>query len=555
MEHVGEVRLRGLVGNGVDGAPGGQRGYRHLGHQRQRLVPVQRAGEQIGRLDEEGQRAAAQAFQLAQPGRLDGQSDAVRGELKAQGLLVRVPAGCFGRDAEGTGEPALDLERDRDDGAHPRVAEERYGTWYGGEVLVDRGHPGGAVAARSGLDGDPGEALASRGKAGRRPYLQLRLVVGGQQQESGIRVEHVAGPLDRALQQSVEVVGGGRTDEDLERVRGAILGRCVGDRCTHRALEHGPLVVANEEADRGRFALGVADSEMGGVDGDDASVGSPDAVTALPSGEPQGIGDAGVRARCVRPGREVGELLAGDLLGSVSEQEGGVVVPRGDGAGAVDLDDGDTYSLVGDGEQLRGQDGTRRADAHGAVRKVELEPDLLVRRRVLDSPAGSECGAEQQAAAAFPVRAAEVQAGALERDLAFRIVVGDLDAHAVLGAQAEHIRGGARVHHRVGHKFTGEDDGVIDDVGVPHPCRVSRTNARAVATERPTGSKVAAARAVITALPIWCLVASPSPVPVYRRFDSPARLDARQASRVQEGRLGHPGHRRMCGGAQVWSPR
>ena len=208
VQDVGEIRLRGLVRDGVDGAPGGQGGYGHLCHQRQCLVPVQRSGQQVGRLDEEGQRAAAQAFQLAQPGGLDGQRDAVRGELEAQGLLVGVPSGRFGRDPEGAGEPALDLERDRDDRAHPGVAEQRYGARDDGEVLVDGGHAGGAVAARAGLDRDPCEALAGRGEAGGRTDLQLGLVIGGQQEERGVGVQHVACPLDRALEQSVEVVRG-----------------------------------------------------------------------------------------------------------------------------------------------------------------------------------------------------------------------------------------------------------------------------------------------------------------------------------------------------------
>ena len=56
-------------------------------------------------------------------------------------------------------------------------------------------------------------------------------------------------------------------------------------------------------------------------------------------------------------------------------------------------------------------------------------------------------------------------AGALERDLAFRVTVGDLDPYAVVVAQTQHIRGGARVHHGVGDQFTRQDDGVVDDVG------------------------------------------------------------------------------------------
>lgn len=107
------------------------------------------------------------------------------------------------------------------------------------------------------------------------------------------------------------------------------------------------------------------------------------------------------------------------------------------------------------------------ADAHRAFGEIELEPDVFVRRGVLDAPPGGERGAEQQTAAALPVRAAEVQAGALERDLSFRIAVGDLDPDTVLRAQTQHVGGGACVHHRVRHELAGEDDRVVHDVGVP----------------------------------------------------------------------------------------
>ena len=231
VEDVSEVRVRGLVGDRVDGAPGGEGRDGHLGHEGQGLVAVEGAGEQVGGLDEEGQRAAAQAFQLAEAGRLDGQRDAVGGELEAQGLLVGVPAGGLGGDAQGAGEAALDLERDGDDRAHAGGVEERDGAGDGREVLVDGGHPGGAVAAGAGLDGDAGEALAGRGEAGGGPYLQLGLVVGGEQQEGGVAVEHVAGAFDRALEEAVEVVRGGGADEDLEGVRGwPLAGAGVGDR-------------------------------------------------------------------------------------------------------------------------------------------------------------------------------------------------------------------------------------------------------------------------------------------------------------------------------------
>ena len=76
------------------------------------------------------------------------------------------------------------------------------------QVLVDGGHAGRAVAAGACLHGDAGEALAGGGEAGGGAYLQLRLVVGRQKQEGGVAVEHVAGALDRALEEAVEVIGG-----------------------------------------------------------------------------------------------------------------------------------------------------------------------------------------------------------------------------------------------------------------------------------------------------------------------------------------------------------
>lgn len=78
--------------------------------------------------------------------------------------------------------------------------------------------------------------------------------------------------------------------------------------------------------------------------------------------------------------------------------------------------------------------------ADGAVGQVELEPDLLVRRGVVDAPAGGQCRAEEQSAAVLPVGAAQGQPRALHGDLTFGIAVGDLDADAALRTEAEHVR-------------------------------------------------------------------------------------------------------------------
>ncbi|MDH6619850.1 hypothetical protein M2163_006958 [Streptomyces sp. SAI-135] len=328
-------------------------------------------------------------------------------------------------------------------------------------------HAGGAVAAGASLDGHAREALAGGGQAGGGADLQLRLVVGREEQEGGVAVEHVARAFDRALEQSVEVVRGGGADEHLEGV-GALAvdgGGRVGGGDAQRRLEYGAFVVSHQEADRGGLAAGVADAQVGGVDRGDAAVGCPDAVAALPAGQLQCLGDPGAGARGVRPGREVGEGFADDLFGGVAEEFLGVLVPRGDGARTVDLDDGDADAAVGQREEVRGQRGTCRAGAHRPFGQVELEPDLLVGGGVLDAPAGGECGAELEAAAALAVEAAHVDGLALEGDLPLGVVVGHLDPYAVVAAQAQDVGGGARVDHGIGDEFAGEDHRVVDDVG------------------------------------------------------------------------------------------
>lgn len=256
VEHVREVRVGRLVGDRVDRAPGREGRDRHLGHQGEGLVAVEGARQEVGGLDEEAEGTAAQTLEFAEAGGLHGQGDAVGGELEAEGLFVGVAVRRLGGHTQGAGEPALDLEGDGDHRAHAGGFEERDGAGNGRQVLVDRGHPGGAVAAGAGLDGYPGEALAGGGEAGGRPYLQFRLVVGGEEQEGGVAVEHVAGAFHRALQEAVEVVGGRGADEDLEGVDGAALGARFGGGAL-RGLEDGPLVLAHQEADGGGFALGA----------------------------------------------------------------------------------------------------------------------------------------------------------------------------------------------------------------------------------------------------------------------------------------------------------
>lgn len=179
-------------------------------------------------------------------------------------------------------------------------------------------------------------------------------------------------------------------------------------------------MVAYEQADRGGIAVGIADAQVGGVDGRHAAVGAADAVAALPARELQRVSDSRARAGSVRPGREVGEGFTDDLFGDVSEEVFRVLAPGGDGSGAVDLDDGDPHSAVGQREEVDGEGGARGAGAHRALGKGELEPDEFVRRRVVDAPAGGEGCAELEAAAALAVGVTHVDRGLLERDLALR---------------------------------------------------------------------------------------------------------------------------------------
>lgn len=289
-------------------------------------------------------------------------------------------------------KPALDLQRDGDDGAHPRVHQQWNGAGHRGQVLVDGGHPGRAVAPGARFDGDAGEALAGGGQPGGGADLQLGLVVGGEQQIGGVAVEHVAGPLDGALEQTVEVVGGRGADEHLEGVGGLAPIRGVGGvdvRTAHRTLQYGALAFAHQQTDGGRLALGIADTQMGGVDGSDPAVGAADAVGALPAREEERLGDAGAGAGGVGPCGEVGQRLADDLLRWVAEQLLSVVVPGADQTAAVDLDDSDPDSGVGDGQGAGGQGGPGRSGSGRAVGEIEMEPDLLVSRGVLDAPAAA----------------------------------------------------------------------------------------------------------------------------------------------------------------------
>src|SRR4029078_665167 len=129
----------------------------------------------------------------------------------------------------------------------------------------------------------------------------------------------------------------------------------------------------------------------------------------------------------------------------------GVLVPRGDGAGPVDLHHGDADAAVGERKEGEGERWPGGAGADGALGKVELEPDLLVGGGVVDAPAAGERRAQLEAAASLAVGAAHVDGGGLEGGLAPRATVGHFDPYAVLAAQAQDVRGGARVDDGVRH--------------------------------------------------------------------------------------------------------
>ena len=352
---------------------------------------------------------------------------------------------------------------------------------------MDGGHPGRAVAAGAGLDGDAGEALAGRGEAGGGPYLQLGLVVGGEQQEGGVAVEHVAGAFHGALEQAVEVVGGGGADEDLEGVDAAALaeGGRVGRGLAHGALEHRALVVAYQQADRGRLALGVADPQVRGVHGDDAAVGAPYPVGAFPARELEGLDDAGGGAGGVRPGGEVGERLAGDLLGGVAEEL--LARPRSRR-----------------GRRRRGRSGRPRrglvpsvtgSSAVGRAGPAERVPTGRLGRSswnqtfflvaVYSTPQREARAAQSSRPRPFSRSGSgDVGGGAEQRNLTFGVAVGHFDAYAVLGAQAQDVRLGAGVDHRVGDELAGQDHGVVHDVRVA-PALEGVTDEGAGGRDRP----------------------------------------------------------------------
>jgi hypothetical protein len=102
--------------------------------------------------------------------------------------------------------------------------------------------------------------------------------------------------------------------------------------------------------------------------------------------------------------------------------------------------------------------------AGGALGEVEVEPHLFGLGAVLHAPAGGQRGAQQQAAAALVVGVG-LAVDVVEREFALGVVVGDLDPYAGVVAKTLDIRGGSGMNHRIGDEFTGEDDGVVHDIG------------------------------------------------------------------------------------------
>ncbi len=362
---------------------------------------------------------------------------------------------------------------------------------------MDGREPGRAVASRARLDRDPGEALASGRQPAAGADLQLGLVVGGQQQVGGVAVEHVPGAFHGALQQAVEVVRGGRADEGVEGAGEAVQVGAVGvgaDRVVvlaapERRLEHRAFVLADQQADGGRHAVGVPDPQVRPVHRHHPAVAAAQPVAALPAGQPQRLVQAEAGAGGLRPGRVRAERLADGLGRGECEQGLGVGVPAADPALGVDLDHRDVDGGVGGGQQFVRGDRPGEAGTGGAGGQVELEPDALAGGGVVDAPAGGQGGAQQQPAPSFAlqigvirlisgaerptvrglvverVRGLLVERAVEHRQGALRVAVGDLDPDRVLVPQAEHLGGGPGVHHGVGDQLAGEHHGVVHDLG------------------------------------------------------------------------------------------
>ena len=180
-------------------------------------------------------------------------------------------------------------------------------------------------------------------------------------------------------------------------------------------------------------------------------------------------------------------------------------------AAAVDLDDGDADpARRRAGGASAGRAGPAERVPAGRSGRSSWNQTCLCVGGVLDAPAGGQRGAQQQAAAALAVGVADAGgrrpgAGSRARGSGRRPrsrTPSSLRRHstsAAVPACTTALVTSSLVRTTASSTMSAK----------PQPWRVSRTKARAVATERPTGSKVAAARAVITGLLMRCRRMSP----------------------------------------------
>ena len=151
--------------------------------------------------------------------------------------------------------------------------------------------------------------------------------------------------------------------------------------------------------------------------------------------------------------------------GGVAEEFLGVLVPGADGAAAVDLDDRDADPAVGERAAARRGVRARRSGCRPGARGGRAGTRPACGWAVYSTPQRAASAAHSCRPRPPSRSGCRWAGGALERDLAFRVAVGDLDADAGVASGGTGRRRGAGVDDRVGDQFAGEDDGVVDDVG------------------------------------------------------------------------------------------
>jgi len=143
ISSISPIGSAGPIPHQVNSAPGGYSRHHELGGERDRLVLVKGASEQIARLREEAYPPAPSALELSEPYPLERKRDPVSDRLQAFRISMGEPVLLGGRRREQTGHPALDKEWN----GHQRSGSIRGSGRIGepAQVPVDRGQPGEAV--------------------------------------------------------------------------------------------------------------------------------------------------------------------------------------------------------------------------------------------------------------------------------------------------------------------------------------------------------------------------------------------------------------------------